>query len=105
MRVQWTEKALLSFERTATYIFEYFGFTVKQRFAEKVAYKVQLLTTMPDMGKVESVLGEGGTEYRSVVVDGLSKIIYRTEREMLYIVAFWDTRREPAALKEELNLE
>lgn len=24
MRVQWTERALLSFERTATYIFEYF---------------------------------------------------------------------------------
>ena len=57
------------------------------------------------MRKVESALGKGGAEYRSVVVDGLSKIIYRTEREMLYIVAFWDTRREPAALKEELNLE
>ena len=61
MRVQWTERALLSFERTATYIFEYFGFTAKQRFAEKVAYKVQLLTTMPDMGKVESTLGKGTT--------------------------------------------
>ena len=33
--------------------------------------------------------------YRSVIINGLSKLVYYVDNDSIYIAAFWDTRREP----------
>lgn len=103
MKVQWTEKAVLSYEHIAVYILESFGVKAKNRFVEKVALKIRLVASIPSVGKLESTFGGEDVEYRSVIVNGLSKIIYRIEGNTLYVVAFWDTRREPKTLEKELE--
>lgn len=37
----------------------------------------------------------GQKAYRSIVVGGLSKMVYVVEGETIYIAAFWDCRQEP----------
>ena len=33
--------------------------------------------------------------YRSIIINGLNKMVYRVDDDVIYIVAFWDTRMEP----------
>ena len=37
----------------------------------------------------------GPLTYRSVIINGLNKMVYRIDGDIIYIVDFWDTRREP----------
>ena len=33
--------------------------------------------------------------YRSIIINGLNKLVYRIDDDIIHIVDFWDTRREP----------
>jgi len=35
--------------------------------------------------------------YRSIIINGLSKMVYRVDDDVIHIVGFWDTRQEPEA--------
>ena len=39
--------------------------------------------------------------YRSVIINGLNKMVYRVDGNIIYIVDFWDTRREPVSLASQ----
>ena len=41
--------------------------------------------------------------YRSVIVNGLSKMVYYIKDDTIRIVAFWDTRQEPEAQAAKLK--
>lgn len=57
----------------------------------------------PNLGSVEPLLADLPKTYRSVVIDGLSKMVYFIEGDVIYIAAFWDCRREPKALADEVK--
>ena len=38
--------------------------------------------------------------YRSYVMNGLNKMVYRIEYDTIYIVDFWDVRQDPSTLAE-----
>ena len=38
-----------------------------------------------------------GSTYRSVIINGLNKMVYRIDGDIIYVVDFWDTRREPVS--------
>ena len=38
--------------------------------------------------------------YRSYVMNGLNKMVYRIEDDTIYIVDFWDVRQDPSTLAE-----
>lgn len=42
-----------------------------------------------------SGISDRARTYRSVIINGLNKLVYFTEGDILYIAGFWDTRREP----------
>ena len=62
-----------------------------------------LLGQYPNMGKIESYLADLPRSYRSVVVSRLNKIVYYVDGNILYIVALWDTRREPQKQAQQVK--
>ena len=51
----------------------------------------------PEIGPIDPLFADRPRTYRSVVIDGLSKMVYFVEGDIIYISAFWDCRRDPAA--------
>ena len=46
------------------------------------------------------MFAERPTAYRSIIINGLSKMVYYIDDEFVRIAAFWDTRREPQSQAE-----
>ena len=61
------------------------------------------LEEFPALGKVEPLLSDRTKLYRSIVLGELNKIIYFVEGNTIYIVDFWDTRREPNAQASKIR--
>ena len=59
----------------------------------------------PEMGHPEPLLLDKLFEYRSIIVQKNFKLVYRidSEKEVLFIVDLWDTRREPTALMKGIR--
>ena len=97
MRVKWTDHALAQREQVASYICLQFGTKRKTLFLRDVREMTRLLRHSPNMGRIDPLFEDRPYAFRSVVINGLSKMVYRIDGETIYIVAFWDTRMEPEA--------
>lgn len=105
MIVNWSDRAREELFNVASFIKDSFGRKYMNQFMRDVVRVNSLLADNPWIGKEEDSppLRRGG--YRGFVVRKKNKIIYHVVDGCIEVAAFWDTRREPAALKEELNLE
>ena len=56
---------------------------------------VRMLMQSPNLGAIDPLFADRSTCYCSVVISGLSKMVYRTDGDIIHIVGFWDTRQEP----------
>ena len=76
-----------------------FGAKVAVKFYQMVEKEIDKLQTFPQLGAVEPLLEGRKHIYRSLVIHKHFKIVYyidsNHEFDNLYIVALWDTRREP----------
>ena len=48
----------------------------------------------PGIGQIDPLFSDRAETYRSVIINGLNKLIYRIEDETIHIVGFWDTRMD-----------
>lgn len=103
MRIEWTDRAVRGKQNVADYIRGRFGYKHKREFAQEVDRTARMLLRHPNLGTVEQLLADRPKTYRSVVIKGLSKMVYLIEGDIIYIVAFWDVRREPQALADEVK--
>ena len=103
MRVVLTDLAKRQIADTARYIRQEFSKKSKDSFLQKVRETRRLLADNPHLGPIEPLLAERAQTYRSVVVGKLNKMVYLIEDDVIYIVAFWDCRREPKALADEVK--
>lgn len=103
MRINWHGEARWHLEQIEDYIFDRFGVDSMLEFVEKVDQAVGMIRRHPSVGPVEPLLADCAQTYRSVVVDNMSKIVYRVQDESILIVDFWDCRREPKALSKEIE--
>ena len=97
MRLQWSKKARRKVDAVAVYISRTFGEWSSRAFLEEVDEVATLLLRHPNLGPIERFLANEPIMYRSLVVNKLNKIIYTVKNDVIYIVDFWDTRREPSA--------
>ena len=99
MKVLITGFARQKVRETARYIQSEFGKKYRDQFLYKVQETRLYLATNPHLGSLEPLLSDRPTTYRSVVVTKLNKMIYYIDdpNAIIYIVDFWDTRREPVA--------
>lgn len=95
MRVKWTEQARRQRDEVANYIRQQFGAKRKHQFKQEVRDTTDLLKRSPGIGKIDPLFEARATTYRSVIINGLNKLVYCIDDETIHIVAFWDTRMEP----------
>lgn len=100
MKTNWDPKAKDSLRQIAHYINAKFGKKARVDFMQKVKDTELLLRRSPNVGQIDPLFDGRTIAYRSVVINGLNKMVYRVDGDIIYIVAFWDTRREP---KEQAN--
>ena len=103
MRVEWKDKAELNLHQIEDYIFECFGPDSMDQFIKEVEQTVGMLMRYPNSGKIDPLFADRSIAYRSVVISGLSKLVYYVEDDVIYVTAFWDTRREPKALAAQVK--
>lgn len=63
----------------------------------------RLIEGSPNISAIEPLLAERAVMYRSYVMNRLNKIVYRIDDDIIYIVAFWDVRRNPDTLSNEVK--
>ena len=95
MKIVWQNKAEEQKDHIADYIFEYFGYKRMEQFLNEVEQTTRLINEYPNLGAIDSLFTNRQKEYRSVVIDGLSKMVYFVNEDVIYIAAFWDCRQEP----------
>ena len=103
MKVIWLPQAKKQLRQTAKYIRGEFGARHRDEFMEDVLHASRLLGENPNMGKTEPLLADFTIAYRSLVVNHLNKIVYFINGDHIEIAAFWDVRREPKLLAEEME--
>jgi plasmid stabilization system protein ParE len=95
MKVIWHPRAEKAKLQVADYIREKFGFKRKKAFMQEVRQMTQQLKRSPGIGQIDPLFRDRARTYRSVIINGLNKLVYRVDDDTIHIVAFWDTRREP----------
>lgn len=92
MKVIWDPEAKKNRDLVADYIRRKFGARRRIRFLQEVREVTKHLRTAPYIGKIDPLFEDRVRTYRSVIVNGLNKIVYFVEDDIIYIAAFWDTR-------------
>ena len=95
MRVIWQEPAKMGRRQIAAYIRHEFGRKRATTFKQEVDDTVNMLKRAPNIGQIDPLFANHAATYRSVIINGLNKMVYRIDGDVIYIVAFWDTRMEP----------
>ena len=95
MKVIWQTNADRQRDRIAEYIRDEFGSKRRRQFLQEVQQMTQQLKRSPYIGQIDPLFEDRSATYRSVIINGLNKIVYRIEDDTIHIVAFWDTRMEP----------
>lgn len=103
MKIIWTESAQQSQDAAATYIFNEFGAMPLIDFYKNLDEIEEDLSDFPELGRIEPLLQDRSKSYRSLVATKYNKIIYYVDDDKIYIVDFWDTRREPKAQVSRLK--
>lgn len=94
MRVVWDPKAKETRTQVANYIRREFGAKRKTRFLLEVREMTQKIKRSPGIGQIDPLFPDRARTYRSVIINGLNKLVYFTEGDILYIAGFWDTRMD-----------
>ena len=103
MKVIWQTPAKNGRDNVADYVCRQFGTKSKMRFLQEVRRITKMLRHSPNLGSIDPLFGDRSVAYRSIIINGLSKMVYRACDDVIYIVAFWDTRQEPAAQAEQVK--
>ena len=99
MMVVMTDVARQQIRATARYIRGEFGERYREYFLNRVKEMRHYLIANPNLRPLEPLLSDRAISYRSVVVTKLNKMIYYIgDDTVIYVVAFWDVRRNPATL-------
>ena len=103
MIVQWTKQANSVLLQTVGYIEKEFGKKTKQKFLANIRRVHTLLKISPYMGRIEPLLQNRQSTYRSIMVGRINRIIYRILDNTIEIADLWDMRRKPENLANRIS--
>ncbi len=95
MKVIWQPEADKGRIQIAKYIRRNFGKKIMVEFMETLQKVTKLLSQFPDIGRIDPLFKDRANTYRCLIVNKLSKLVYRIDGDVVNIVAFWDCRQEP----------
>ena len=76
------------------YIRKEFGVKRELKFKQEVDQTIELLMLSPNIGRIDPLFNDIPFTCRSVIINGLNKMVYYIENETINIAAFWDTRMD-----------
>ena len=97
MKTSWAPNARASFRQIARYINSRFGRKARLNYVQEVKDMEGRLKQSPNLGFIDPLFCDSPIAYRSIIINGLSKMVYYIKDDTIRIAAFWDTRQEPAA--------
>ena len=103
MKVIWDSLAIRERNQVANYIQRHFGTKRKERFLSEVREATQMLKRNSGIGSIDPLFADRPIAYRSIVINGLSKMVYYINGDAIYIAAFWDCRKEPKSQIAKMN--
>ena len=103
MKVKWVPQAKKEMRLVAKYIDKEFGKKAKDDFIQDVRDASRLIGATPNVGQAESLLADRADMYRSYIVNRLNKIVYRIVDDHIEIADFWDVRRDPSTLADQVK--
>ena len=98
MKVVVSERAKYNREQIARYILRDFGERALLDFREAYKETKRYITLHPEGCQIEEHLSNEQYTYHFTNINGLSKLLYRIDGEMIYIVDMWDVRQEPPTI-------
>ena len=102
MEIVWDYEALDDLEVILCYIETQFSMKEARLFRQQVVHVIRNLCEFPFLGKVEPLLEDfEEMELRSIPVGRLCKLVYAVMSDRVFIIALWDTRRNPKTLEHE----
>ena len=99
----WQNDAITQMEAIRKYISKDSKISA-ERVLKNIRGAVKRLKTYSFIGQEEEILKNNSKEDRYLVV-GSYKVIYRVENQIIYILAVFDTRRNPSSLENEISKE
>lgn len=103
MNVVWTELAENELDRIANYILDEFGAPNRTKFLKRMLDTANLLEESPYIGIKEPLLSNRKSEYRSIKVGKLNRIVYRIIDGYIEISDIWELRRNPDILANRIK--
>ena len=94
MKLKWQTKAKASKTAIANYIRREFGAKRKIAFLQQLKQTTDLLKRSPNIGQIDPLFSDRAMTYRSVIINGLNKLVYFVNDDTIYIAGFWDTRMD-----------
>lgn len=99
--LRWHPKASGDLNRIVQHCSRKFGKSTARQTRNQIWRDAELLQTHLHLGRVEPLLvGCTELEYRSLVVDKVTKIVYTVHSEYVYIHLLWDVRRDEGRLPQ-----
>lgn len=102
-RIIWTDKFSKSLESLFACLHSIYSIGTLRKLGKDITRNELLLPDNPQMGSIEESLSGLQYEYRSIVIKPYFKIIYRNDKEDIYFIDIWDTRRDPSLLKKNIE--
>jgi len=96
--IHWSIQAENSYGHIIDYMTDEFGATRTHRYIEKVHKEIDKLLKHPQLGPIEPWLEGSRYEFRQLVIEHLTKIIYRVTDNSIEIADVWDVRKNPKEL-------
>ena len=97
-QIKWSLQAERSYGQIIDYMTDEFGVTRTNRYIAKVYKEVNKLARHPQLGPIEPWLEGSRYEFRKLVIEHLTKIIYRVTDNSIEIADVWDVRKDPKEL-------
>ncbi|MBQ8225196.1 MAG: type II toxin-antitoxin system RelE/ParE family toxin [Bacteroides sp.] len=101
LKLKWHPEASVDLSVIIRYCRQRFGSGTARKVRDSLFYCAELLRTSPLLGPIEQKL-QGCTrlEYRGLVADAHTQIIYTVHKEYVYIHLLWDVRKDDAYLPQ-----
>lgn len=97
MKVIWRTEADEGRRQVAEYIRQSFGKKAMIDFMQEVRNTTKYLRQFPDIAPKDHLFDDRDEIYRCILINNLSRLVYRVDGDVVNIVGFWDCRRDPVA--------
>ena len=97
MKIVDTLQAIEGRNSVVAYIARQFGTMAVRDFRKSYKEIRKVMRQFPNSGTIDWDLSTEQTLYRFFFINDLSKMVYCVKDNVIYVVDFWDVRREPPA--------